>query len=152
MTDILKKQSLKKFTFRGKNLEDLLALTKPDSEQIISKELLNLFEARIKRRIQRGLSSHKFKKFIERVRKSKKNAKPGEKPTVVKTHYRNMIVLPEMVGSVIGVYNGKEFVSVEIKFDMIGKYLGEFSMTYKPTRHGRPGVGATKGSQHVDKK
>ena len=57
-----------------------------------------------------------------------------------------MIVLPEMVGGIVGIYNGKDFVNTEIKFDMIGKYLGEFAMSYKPTTHGRPGVGATKGS------
>ena len=57
-----------------------------------------------------------------------------------------------MVGAVIGIHNGKEFANVEIKFDMIGKYLAEFAMSYKPTKHGKPGVGATKGSQHVDKK
>ena len=31
---------------------------------------------------------------------------------------------------------------------MIGRYLGEFSLSYKPTRHGKAGVGATKGSAH----
>ena len=51
-----------------------------------------------------------------------------------------------MIGAIVGVYNGKNFTNVEIKFDMIGKYLGEFAMTYKPPRHGRPGVGASKGS------
>ena len=87
-----------------------------------------------------------------KIRKSKKGLQPGEKPTPVKTHLRNCIITPEMVGGVVGIYNGKDFANVEIKFDMIGKYLGEFAMTYKPTRHGNPGVGATKGSQHVDKK
>lgn len=51
-----------------------------------------------------------------------------------------------MVGGVVGVYNGKEFLNVEVKFDMIGKWLGEFAMSYKPTGHGKPGVGASKGS------
>jgi small subunit ribosomal protein S15e len=60
--------------------------------------------------------------------------------------------MPEMVGNVVGIYTGRHFANVEIKFDMIGRYLGEFAITYKPTRHGRPGVGATKGSQHSDKK
>ena len=57
-----------------------------------------------------------------------------------------MVVLPEMVGGIVGIYNGRHFMNTEIKFDMIGKYLGEFAMSYKPTTHGRPGVGATKGS------
>ena len=48
-----------------------------------------------------------------------------------------------MVGGVVGVYNGKEFLNVEVKFDMIGNWLGEFAMSYKPTNHGRPGVGSS---------
>lgn len=57
-----------------------------------------------------------------------------------------------MVGNIVGVYNGKVFNPVEIKFDMIGRYLGEFSLSYKPTRHGKAGVGATKGSAHTSLK
>jgi small subunit ribosomal protein S15e len=53
-----------------------------------------------------------------------------------------------MVGNNVAVYNGKLFNNVEIKFDMIGRYLGEFSLSYKPCRHGKAGVGATKGSAH----
>lgn len=70
-----------------------------------------------------------------------------EKPEVVKTHLRDMIILPEMVGSMVGVYNGKTFNQVEIKPEMIGHYLGEFSITYKPVKHGRPGIGATHSSK-----
>jgi small subunit ribosomal protein S15e len=52
-----------------------------------------------------------------------------------------MIIMPEMVGSVVAVYNGKVFNIVEIKADMVGYYLGEFSITYNPVRHGRPSMG-----------
>jgi ribosomal protein S19 len=45
--------------------------------------------------------------LIKKLRKSKKEAPPNEKPAVVKTHLRNMIVVPEMIGSVVGIYNGK---------------------------------------------
>jgi len=62
----------------------------------------------------------------------------------VKTHLRNMIILPEMIGSLVGVYNGKVFNMVEIKPDMVGHYLGEFSITYMPVRHGRPAMGGSK--------
>ena len=57
-----------------------------------------------------------------------------------------------MVGNNVAVYNGKTFNVVEIKFDMVGRYLGEFSITYKLTRHGKAGVGATKGSAHTSLK
>jgi small subunit ribosomal protein S15e len=60
-----------------------------------------------------------------------------------------MVILPEMIGSIIGIYNGKTFSAVEIKPEMIGHYLAEFSITYKPTRHGRAGVGATGASRFV---
>ena len=55
----------------------------------------------------------------------------------------NMVIVPEMIGSVVGVYNGKQFINVEIKPDMIGHYLAEFSITYKPIRHGKPGMGGS---------
>merc|ERR1712139_615064 len=81
-----------------------------------------------------------IKDLSKKIRKSKKNKVEGEKPAPVKTHYRNMVVVPEMIGAVIAVYNGKEFMPIEMKFHMIGKYLGEFAMSYKPTRHGKPGL------------
>ena len=60
-----------------------------------------------------------------------------------------MIIVPEMIGSVIGVYNGKAFTTVEIKPEMIGHYLAEFSISYKPVKHGRPGIGATHSSRFI---
>jgi small subunit ribosomal protein S15e len=87
--------------------------------------------------------------LIKKLRAAKKNAPSGEKPEVVKTHLRNMIIVPEMIGSVVGVYNGKTFNQVEIKPEMTGHYLGEFSITYKPVKHGRPGIGATHSSKFV---
>ena len=42
----------------------------------------------------------------------------------MKTHLRNMIVVPEITaGSIVDVYNGKVFTQVEIKPEMIGHYL-----------------------------
>lgn len=96
--------------------------------------------------------------LIKKLRKAKKEAPPNEKPAVVKTHLRNMIIVPEMIGSVVGIYNGKVFFdslgrwvsrrdvfsqvfnSVEIKPEMTGHYLAEFSCSYRPVKHGRPGV------------
>lgn len=76
-------------------------------------------------------------------------AGPNEKPAGVKTHLRDMVIVPEMIGSVIGIYNGKTFNGVEIKPEMIGMYLGEFSISYKPVAHGRPGIGATHSSRFI---
>lgn len=87
--------------------------------------------------------------LIKKLRKAKSEALPNEKPPLVKTHLRDMVILPEMVGSVIGVYSGKTFNQVEIKPEMIGMYLAEFSISYKPVKHGRPGIGATHSSRFV---
>ena len=96
--------------------------------------------------------------LIKKLRKAKKEAPPNEKPAVVKTHLRDMVIVPEMIGSVVGIYNGKVcldslgrwvsrrdvlsqvFNSVEIKPEMTGHYLAEFSCSYRPVKHGRPGV------------
>ena len=104
--------------------------------------------ARARRRFTRGLK-RKPMALIKRLRKAKKEAQPMEKPDMVKTHLRNMIIVPEMIGSVIGVYNGKTFTNVEIKPEMIGHYLAEFSISYKPVAHGRPGIGATNSSRFI---
>jgi small subunit ribosomal protein S15e len=85
----------------------------------------------------------------EQLRKAKKDCGPYDKPDTVKTHLRDMLIMPEMIGSVIGVHNGKLFTSVEVKADMVGMYLAEFSISYKPVRHGRPGIGATSSSKFV---
>lgn len=95
---------------------------------------------------------HRYNRFYAKCKKAKKNAVAGEKPPIVKTHLRNCIVMPDMVGNIVGVYSGKIFAPVEVKFDMIGRYLGEFALSYKPTRHGKAGVGATKGSAHTSLK
>merc|ERR1739849_45920 len=118
-----RKRTFKKFSFRGIDLENLLDLS--------NEQLMDLVHARARRR------------FSNRGLKRKPVALPNEKPAVVKTHLRNMIIVPEMIGSIVGVYNGKVFNAVEIKPEMIGHYLGEFSITYKPVKHGKPGIGAT---------
>lgn len=105
-------------------------------------------KARARRRFSRGLK-RKPMALIKKLRNAKKDCSVGEKPPTVKTHLRNMIIMPEMIGSVVGVYNGKIFVTVEIKGEMVGTYLGEYSITYKPVRHGRPGIGATHSSRFI---
>ncbi|KAJ1555635.1 ribosomal protein S15 [Cladochytrium tenue] len=135
-----KMRAFRKFTFRGVDLEQLLDMS--------SEQFVELVHARARRRFHRGMT-RKPMGLIKKLRKAKKSAPEGEKPAVVKTHLRNMIIVPEMVGSVVGVYNGKTFNQVEVKAEMIGHYLGEFSITYKPVKHGRPGIGATHSSRFV---
>ncbi|KAK9472136.1 40S ribosomal protein uS19 [Dipodascopsis tothii] len=135
-----KKRQFKTFSYRGVDLKDLLDYP--------TEKLVDLVHARARRRLQRGLKS-KPKGLIRKLRKAKQEAKPNEKPAVVKTHLRDMLVVPEMIGSVIGVYNGKVFNNVEIKPEMVGFYLGEFSISYTAVKHGRPGIGATHSSRFI---
>ncbi|GAB6032461.1 ribosomal protein S15 [Chamberlinius hualienensis] len=135
-----KKRTFRKYTYRGVDLDQLLDMN--------SEQLTNLMNCRVRRRFVRGLK-RKHLALTKRLRKAKKEAPPLEKPDVVKTHLRDMIIVPEMVGSIVGVYNGKTFNQVEIKPEMIGHYLGEFSITYKPVKHGRPGIGATHSSRFI---
>lgn len=109
---------------------------------------MELMHCRARRKFARGFK-RKPMALVKKLRKAKKEAPPLEKPEIVKTHLRNMIIVPEMVGSIVGVYNGKTFNQIEIKPEMIGHYLGEFSLTYKPVKHGRPGIGATHSSRFI---
>ncbi len=129
----------KKFTFRGYALEELQKLSLDD--------FAGLLQSRQRRSLLRGLQP-RHKKLLEHVRAVREQQKGG-KEAVVRTHCRDMIILPEMVGLKFGVYNGKEFVVVEIKPEMIGHRLGEFSLTRKKVTHGTPGIGATRSSLYV---
>ena len=132
--ELKKKRTFYKFTYRGLELDDLVA-KKPD-------ELAVLLHSRARRRFFRGLK-RKPMALMKKLRKAKKLAKVGEKPPAVRTHLRDMIIMPEMVGSVVAVYSGKVFQNVEIKGEMIGRYLAEYALSYRPVFHGRPGVGST---------
>ena len=137
------KKTFKKSTYRGIELKKLLDLNM-DS-------MVKLLRSRQRRRFAHGIHQ-KYDRLLKKLRKAKKETPYGEKPKPVKTHLRNCIVLPEMVGSVVDVYGGKYWNSVEVKADMIGHYLGEFSLTYKPIKHGKVGVGATRSSKFTSLK
>ena len=122
----------KEFRYRGYTLDQLLEMP---LDQVIQ-----LLPSRVRRSLNRGLSPSK-RRLLEKMRDD------GGKP--VRTHIRDMIVLPFMVGRTIYVYNGREFVPVEIKPEMIGHYIGEYVMTCKQVLHGEPGVGATRSSLYV---
>ena len=60
-----------------------------------------------------------------------------------------MLILPEMVGTKMGIHNGKEYVTIVISDAMVGHYLGEFAMTRGRVKHSAPGLGATRSSKFV---
>merc|ERR1711967_11118 len=116
--ELKRKRAFRKFSYRGIDLDELLDLS--------SEQLRDVVHARARRRFNRGLK-RKPMGLIKKLRKAKQEAPPNEKPAVVKTHLRDMIVVPEM----------------------IGRYLAEFSISYHPVRHGRPGIGATHSSRFI---
>ncbi len=127
----------KKFTYRGYTLDELRKLS--------MEEFSKLLPSRQRRSLHSLTPAQKTL-----LRKVRKVLKRGDgKNVIIRTHCREMVILPEMVGLKFGVHNGKEFVVVEIKPEMIGHRLGEFSQTRKRVIHGTPGVGATRSSMYV---
>lgn len=126
----------KEFRYRGRSLEELSSMS--------TEALLKLLPSRARRSLNRGVSEEK-RKILEDARAIKEGRLQGQ----IKTHARDMIVLPSMVGLTIGVHNGKEFVPLEVKPEMIGRYLGEFVITNKKVVHGTPGIGSSRSSLYV---
>jgi small subunit ribosomal protein S19 len=129
----------KEFMYRGHTLESLVSMSMD--------EFINLLPSRQRRSLQRGLTPEQ-RILLEKMREAHEAVKKGKEP-ILKTHVRDLIILPEMVGLKVMVHNGKEFVPLEIKPDMIGHLLGEFAITNKPVRHGTPGIGASRSSMYV---
>ncbi|MGD0646028.1 MAG: 30S ribosomal protein S19 [Candidatus Bathyarchaeia archaeon] len=129
----------KEFSYRGHSLNTLTGMSMD--------EFINLLPSRQRRSLQRGLTPEQ-RILLEKLREAKEVQKQG-KEVNLKTHVRDLIILPEMVGVKIQIHNGKEFVKVDIKPEMIGHYLGEFAITNKPVRHGTPGIGASRSSMYV---
>jgi len=129
----------KEFSYRGHSLVSLTGMSMD--------EFINLLPSRQRRSLQRGLTAEQ-RILLEKLREAKEAQKQG-KEVNLKTHVRDLIILPEMVGIKIQIHNGKEFVNVEMKPEMIGHYLGEFAVTNKPVRHGTPGIGASRSSMYV---
>ena len=125
------------FTFKGKNMQEL--------KQLSVKEFAELCNSRSKRTLTRGTDEH----FLKKVAKAQEQLKTGKYPKPVRTHNRDNVVMPSMVGITIAVYRGNEFVNVEIKEKMLGHYLGEFVLTRKRLQHGKAGIGATRSSTAI---
>jgi small subunit ribosomal protein S19 len=109
-------------------------------------EFIRILPARQRRSLTRGLTTDQrtLMELIRNYRRSKtKDAKP------IKTHCRDMVIIPEMVGLNLLIHSGKEFAALDIKPEMIGHYIGEFIITNKKVVHGTPGIGASRSSMYV---
>jgi small subunit ribosomal protein S19 len=128
------------FTYRGYSLEEL--------KKMSIEEFARLLKARERRRLKRGLTEQQ-KKLLENIRKN-----PDK---FHKTHVRDMVIVPEMIGAKIGVYiggatkeqEGGKWVNLTITPEMLGHRLGEFAITTKRVKHSAPGIGATRGSKFI---
>ncbi len=129
----------REFLYRGFTLDQLQGMSMD--------EFIDLLPSRQRRSLHRGLTPEQ-RMLLEKSRTVKEAIGKGSS-IIVKTHIRDMIILPEMVGLTILVHNGKDFVTVAIKPEMIGHYLGEFAITNRPVKHGTPGIGASRSSMYV---
>jgi len=127
---------VKAVNYKGKTTEEL--------QKLSNDELFVLLNARQRRSLKRGLSDNK-KKLIGEI----KLAKEGKNKNPIKTHQRDIIILPYMIGVTINVFSGKEFTPITISPEMIGHYIGEYVITNKRVSHGAPGVGASRSSLYV---
>lgn len=129
----------KEFAYKGVTLEEL--------QKMPMDRFIALLPSRQRKSLKKGLSPEK-RKLLVKLRKAKKAQEKGES-VVVRTHSRDMIILPELVGLTVGIHNGKEFTMVEITPEMVGHFLGEFALTRKRVKHSAPGIGATRSSMYV---
>jgi small subunit ribosomal protein S19 len=132
MVEITKKQ----FTFRGKTVEELQTLD--------VREFAKYLTSRQRRFTLRQFQE--IEKFIVRAKAKIAKNRP------IKTHLRALIISPQMVGMKIQIYNGQKFIPVEVTGEMLGHKFGEFAPTRARIKHGKAGVGATKGSKAKSKK
>ncbi|WOF15514.1 30S ribosomal protein S19 [Methanoplanus sp. FWC-SCC4] len=119
------------FTYHGFKIEEL--------QQMSLSELLPIMPSRARRKYNRGLSEG-HEKVLAEVREGKER---------IRTHIRDLVIMPDMIGKTIEVYNGKEFTKVEIQPEAVFMYLGEFALTRKRVSHGSAGIGATRSSKFV---
>ncbi len=125
---------MEEYIYRGKKIADLKAMDR--------NELFKLVNSDVRRVMKRGYSDEE-KRFLANMKKRSAKSKP------IKTHLREMFILPDFVGLTISVHNGKEFVPVEIKPNMVFHRLGEYALTTKQVRHNSPGLRATRSSGFV---
>lgn len=120
----------REFTYRGKTEEELKALD--------TREFAKLVKSRTRRAILRQYT--KIDGFVAKCAELSANKKP------IRTHLRDIIITPKMIGYNVFVHNGKQFLPTLIVPEMIGHRLGEFSITRQKVKHGAAGIGATKSS------
>lgn len=126
---------VKEFTYKGHTVEELKKMSLDD--------FAKLLPARKRRSLRRGFTE-KQKKLLKIVR--------GKRKEIIRTHVRDIIIIPEFIGKKFAIHDGKDWNVVEIVPEMIGHYLGEFSLTRERVQHSGPGIGATRGTKFISVK
>ncbi len=121
----------KELLWKGRREEDVA--------QLDMQTFMELIPSRQRRTLKRGFTDAQ-KKLMRMLEKGADN---------VKTHCRNMVIIPQMLGKTLRVHNGKDFVPITITMEMLGHYLGEFAHSRKMVSHSSAGVGATRSSKAV---
>ncbi len=98
-----------------------------------------MVQARIRRSLKRGFTDAQ-KALLKRLETGEDN---------VKTHCRNMVIIPLMIGKTLRIHTGKDYTPILITIEMMGHYLGEFAHSRKMVSHSSAGVGATRSSKAV---
>ena len=121
----------KEFKWQGRTEEEI--------KELDLNEFMELVSARQRRSLKRGFSDAQ-KRFLKRIENGENN---------VKTHCRNLIIIPQLIGKTVRIYNGKEYIPLIITAEMLGHLLGEFSHSRKIVGHSAAGVGATRSSKAI---
>ena len=129
----------KDLNFKGKTEEDL--------RKMDINEFMKLIPSRSRRSLKRGFTDQQ-KKLLLKVKK----ANEGKLKKPIKTHCRDMVIIPEMLGSSLMIYTGKEWTPIIVNYEMLGRYLGEFTMNRKKVAHSAQGIGATRSSASMSVK
>ena len=127
----------KDFSFHGKTVEELKTLSMQEFAKLVS--------SRARRSLLRGFDK-KLDKKLDKVIAEKAKEKD---PKPIRTHLRDAIVIPKMIGLKIAVHRGNSFETVEIKPEMLGHYFGEYALSRKRLMHGKAGIGATRSSTAI---
>ncbi|MFC6787791.1 30S ribosomal protein S19 [Halobaculum halobium] len=125
------------FTYRGHTLDELQAMELD--------EVVELLPARARRTIDRGLGVQQQKLLA--TAEDATEEETANDP--IRTHVRDMPILPSFVDLTFEVYDGSHFERVRVEPEMIGHYLGEFNLTRNSVEHGQAGIGATRSSKFV---
>lgn len=130
----------KEVKWKGMGIEEVSKMDVP--------EFMKYINARARRSLKRGFD----KKLMKRIDEMIAQLKAGKYPKPIRTHCRDAIIIPKMLGLKFAVHRGNTFENIEIVPDMLGHYFGEFVFTRKRIMHGKAGIGATRSSTALKSK